>query len=132
MTPQTNKGTALITGASSGIGAVYADRLAGQGYDLILVARDAAGLEAKAKALAGTGRAVRTVAADLTKAAEIARVAAILRDDEAITPLLNNTGIGPTPPLPASALDALAAMPAPHVPPLTRLPHTVAPALPPP
>ena len=62
----TPKGTVLITGASSGIGAVYADRLAHSGYDLILVARS----EDKLKALADrlgrtTGREVRILAADL-------------------------------------------------------------------
>ena len=51
------KGTALVTGASTGIGAVYADRLAHRGHDLILVARDEARMEAIAKRLRSeTGR----------------------------------------------------------------------------
>src|SRR6185312_10379447 len=62
-----NANTALITGASTGIGAVYADRLARRGHDLILVARDAARLEAVAKKLrAETGRTIAVVPADLT------------------------------------------------------------------
>jgi len=64
----TQNSTALVTGASSGIGAVYADRLARRGHDLILVARDRARLEALAVRLArDTGRAVEILPADLTE-----------------------------------------------------------------
>ena len=61
------KGTALITGASTGIGAIYADRLAKRGHDLILVARNRQRLTSLARRLANeTGRKVETVEADLT------------------------------------------------------------------
>lgn len=85
-------GTALITGASSGIGAVYADRLAKRGYDLVLAARDVARMEALAKRLRGeTGVKVEILAADLTKDADVAAVEARIQAGD-ITLLINNAG----------------------------------------
>lgn len=84
----------LITGASDSIGAVYADRLARRGHDLILVARRADKLAALADQLrSDTGVSVDIIAADLAKPDDLARVEARLRTDEAITGLINNAGI---------------------------------------
>jgi short-subunit dehydrogenase len=89
-----SKGTALVTGASSGIGAVYADRLAGRGYDLIIVARDADRLASLASRLrAETGRTIDILPADLTNPDQIASVEARLAADPSVTLLVNNAGI---------------------------------------
>lgn len=89
-----NKGTALITGASTGIGAIYADRLAKRGHDLILVARDLARLQALAERLeTETGVAVEVLAADLSTAEQVDRVARRIASDERLTLLVNNAGI---------------------------------------
>jgi short-subunit dehydrogenase len=85
--------TVLITGASSGIGAVYADRFARRGHDLVLVARDQARMEVLATRLrAETGVALNVLAADLTDASGLARVEQRLREDETIGVLVNNAG----------------------------------------
>jgi len=74
------KGTALITGASTGIGAVYADRLAKRGYDLILVARNRNRLAILAHRLkVETGRLVEPLVADLYDKADLATVETVLR-----------------------------------------------------
>lgn len=90
------KGTALVTGASSGIGAVYADRLAQRGYDLLLVARDAARLDGLAVRI-GTdhGVQVNIRPADLGTAEGVGRIAACLTNGGGITMLVNSAGVGP-------------------------------------
>ena len=86
-------GTALITGASTGIGATYADRLARRGHDLVLVARDQARLDALAARLrAETGVKIDVVKADLTDKADLAVVERRLASDPSITLLVNNAG----------------------------------------
>ena len=93
-------GTALITGASAGIGAAYADRLARRGYDLILVARDRVRLAGVATPLsADTGRKAEILIADLTVKADLLRVEERLRSDAGVTVLVNNAGFGASAPL---------------------------------
>lgn len=124
------QGTALVTGASSGIGAIYADRLARRGYDLILVARKRERLDALAKKLASeTGRSIEVVAADLNNKADLARVETLLRTDIHITLLVNNAGVGATAPLLGSDIDKMDEMIALNVSALTRLTYAVAPGL---
>lgn len=83
----------LITGASTGIGATYADRFAHRGHDLVLVARDRKRMEALAARLRQeTGVAINIIQADLTEATELAQVEARLRDDARIGILVNNAG----------------------------------------
>jgi short-subunit dehydrogenase len=129
MTTQTTPGTALITGASSGIGAVYADRLARSGYDLILVARNAGRLQTLATRLAKeTGRAIDILAADLTDAADLAKVETKLRTDARITMLVNNAGVGAATPLLQSDIAKMTQMITLNVSVLTQLAYAAAPA----
>lgn len=128
MNTRIHKGTALITGASSGIGAVYADRLARSGHDLILVARRADRLRTLAQALTDrTGRSVETIAADLTQPSDLAKVETVLRTDASITVLVNNAGVGATAPLLQSDITDMERMIALNVSVLTRLAHAAAP-----
>jgi short-subunit dehydrogenase len=90
------KPSVLITGASTGIGAVYADRFARRGHDLVLVARDRARMEELANRLRrDTGVEVDIVRADLTDIRDLVQVEARLRDDHRIGVLVNNAGTAP-------------------------------------
>ena len=93
----TSSPTVLITGASSGIGATYAQRFARRGHDLVLVARDKARLDALASRLHEEhGVTVAVLQADLTQAADLAAVEARLREDARIGILINNAGMAQT------------------------------------
>ncbi len=115
-------GTALITGASSGIGEIYADRLAQRGYDLVLVGRNADKLQALATSLAATHRVVvDRIVADLGEPAGLARVERRLETDGSITLLVNSAGLIGGGPLSAGNLDDLTSMLTVNVVALTRL-----------
>lgn len=108
MSNQIGKGTALITGASTGIGAVYADRLAKRGYDLVLVARSQDKLSDVAKRIQSTSsRKVETLQADLTVLADVKRVAERLTNDKSITALVNNAGVAAASKLLESDVDSM-------------------------
>ena len=123
------KGTALVTGASSGIGAIYADRLTRRGYDLILVARNEARLNAVADRLrAATKSHVTVLSADLNDKAGLAKVEAVLRDNAGITMLVNNAGVGSVASILQADVDKMEAMIDLNITALTRLTYAVAPA----
>ncbi|NWA28478.1 SDR family oxidoreductase [Pseudomonas gingeri] len=93
----TVKPAVLITGASTGIGAVYADRFAKRGHALVLVARDKARMDSLAERLRQeTGVSVDVIQADLTDASDLARIESRVRDDATIGILVNNAGMSGT------------------------------------
>src|SRR3990167_7218095 len=123
-----SNGTALITGASSGIGAIYAERLAQRGYDLILVARSRERLQRLAQRLSEqSGRRVEVLVADLNDKADLARVEQLLRSDSRISLLVNNAGVGATAPLLDSDVEQMTRMIELNVTALTRLTYAAVP-----
>ena len=125
---KTNTRKALVTGASSGIGAIYADRLARRGFDLILVARNAERLSTVAGQItATTGRQVEILRADLSDSADRSLVESRLRQDTAIEMLVNNAGFGGVTPLLQSNVDTMEEMIDLNVTALTRLTYAAVP-----
>ena len=93
MSARKDKGLAVVTGASQGIGAVYARKLAERGHDVVLVARNRDRLrENAAEIRAATSREAEVVVADLSTAADTSALAERLRSDPAISVLINNAG----------------------------------------
>ncbi|MGK5056670.1 SDR family NAD(P)-dependent oxidoreductase [Janthinobacterium sp. LB2P49] len=122
--------TAVITGASSGIGAVYADRFAQRGYDLVLVARRAERLQSLATTIATThGVRVTPLVADLATDEGQASVAEVLATNPAVSVLVNNAGIARLAPIAGGALQDSIAQIALNITALTRLAHAALPGM---
>lgn len=118
----------LITGASSGIGATYADRFARRGHDLVIVARDKARLDALAERLrAEAGVAVDVIQADLTQDVDLDVVEARLRDDARIGVLVNNAGLSVAGRFDSQAASDIARLVAVNTTAVLRLAHAVSP-----
>jgi short-subunit dehydrogenase len=126
----TTRSTVLITGASSGIGATYAERFARRGHDLVLVARDKARLETLAARLREEHRiAIDILQADLTQPKDLAAVEMRLRDDSRIGILINNAGASQSGRFIEQATDDVARIVALNTTALVRLAHAIAPRL---
>lgn len=124
-----HRGTAVITGASGGIGAIYADRLARRGHDLILVARNAKRLDEVATSLVQqTGRKIEVVVADLTSKKDLISLELRLARDEAIRMLVNNAGFNVGAPFSEADVDQMEIMLSLNAVALTRLTRAAAPA----
>jgi short-subunit dehydrogenase len=92
--------TALVTGATSGIGAAFARALADRGWDLVLVARDESRLGTEAERYRALGRRVEVLRADLSDRADVTSVAERLEDPaRPIDLLVNNAGFSVRAPL---------------------------------
>ncbi|WP_335944741.1 SDR family oxidoreductase [Pseudomonas sp. G166] len=120
----------LITGASSGIGATYAERFAQRGHDLVLVARDKVRLEALAARLRQEHDiTVNVLQADLTQPVDLATVEARLRDDARIGVLINNAGANHTGNFVEQTPESIEQLVALNITSLTRLAHAIIPRL---
>jgi short-subunit dehydrogenase len=120
-------GAAFITGASSDIGAAYAQRLARRGYDLTLIARNRQRLDVLAAQISDeTGRAVEVLQADLCNKEDLARIESVLKQDASLTMLVNIAEIGATAPLLQSNVDMMEEMIRVNVLALTRLTNSAA------
>ncbi|QNH77275.1 SDR family oxidoreductase [Pseudomonas protegens] len=122
--------TVLITGASTGIGATYAERFAQRGHDLLLVARDQARLDALAGRLRSEhGVAVEVMKADLTQLSDLTTVETRLREDARIGILVNNAGAALSGSFIEQSTDSVAQLVALNTTALVRLASAIAPRL---
>lgn len=123
-------GTVLITGASTGIGATYAERFAGRGHNLVLVARDKHRLDALASRLREQhGVTVDVIQADLTQTSDLTTVETRLRDDASISILVNNAGAALSGSFTEQSTDSAANLVALNTTALVRLTNAIAPRL---
>ena len=121
-------GTAVVTGASSGLGKVYADRLAARGYDLLLVARRKDRLEAIAADLQSRFHVqVNVLEADLADSGDLSTVSTQIGSDASITVLVNNAGTSSVEPVAQASVETLTNLVALNVTALTLLTKAVLP-----